>query len=131
LAGALTELQWLSSRSLTIKATSWPGCTHSLGGLKMTGSSPDEQQDVTNGSEVVDLSPLEKPSTIQWHRETIREKIALLLTYSIIAITVIPVLAVIVFPASAAAIKEVAASIIPAAIGIYGTIIGFYFGRDK
>ena len=97
----------------------------------MTGSSPDEQQDVTNGSEVVDLSPLEKPSTIQWHRETIREKIALLLTYSIIAITVIPVLAVIVFPASAAAIKEVAASIIPAAIGIYGTIIGFYFGRDK
>ena len=97
----------------------------------MTGSAPDEPQGVTNAAEVLDLRPLEKPSTIQWHRETIREKIALLLTYSIIAITVIPVLAVIAFPASAAAIKEVATSIIPAAIGIYGTIIGFYFGRDK
>jgi len=97
----------------------------------MTYIPPDEARGETKDGDILDLGPLEKPQTIQWHRETIREKIALLLTYSIIGITVVPILAVIAVPSSASAIKEVAASIIPAAIGIYGTIIGFYFGRDK
>jgi hypothetical protein len=97
----------------------------------MTDILPDEARGETRDTDVLDLGPLENPRTIQWHRETIREKIALLLTYSIIGITVVPILAVIAVPSSASAIKEVAASIIPAAIGIYGTIIGFYFGRDK
>jgi len=79
----------------------------------------------------VDVPQLEKIQVTERRKDMVREKIAILLTYAIIAISVIPIIDVVIFPEKAASIRDVAVSIIPAVAGIYGAIIGFYFGEKK
>jgi hypothetical protein len=86
----------------------------------------------------LDLGKLDKPpvarhtpATIEWHNHNLRAKIALRLTYAVIILTVVPIIAVVFRPQGAPALKDIGAAIIPATIGIYGTIIGFYFGGAK
>ncbi len=62
--------------------------------------------------------------------DSVREKIAMRLTYAIITIILVPIIIVTIFPEKASAIKD-ASSIITPIVGIYGTIIGFYFGDKK
>jgi hypothetical protein len=63
-------------------------------------------------------------------KDSVREKIEMRLTYAIITIVLVPIIVVAVFPEKASAIKG-ALSIITPIVGIYGTIIGFYFGDKK
>jgi hypothetical protein len=85
----------------------------------------------TQEAEIIEVGHLENPSTVDLRRDNIREKIALHQTYLVIVATVMPIVAAVIFPDRAASIKEISTSIIPIIIGIYGTIIGFYFGQGN
>jgi hypothetical protein len=77
------------------------------------------------------VRPLEEIQLRERQKNPVREKIAMRLTYAIVAISLTPILGAAIFPEKATAIRDVAVSIIPAVVGIYGTIIGFYFGENK
>jgi hypothetical protein len=91
----------------------------------------DPRKEFTAEIQVADVGTIEEPPNVEWRRDNLRARIALLLTYAVIVMMVVPIVAVVAFPASAAAIKEVTTVVIPATIGIYGSIIGFYFGRSR
>lgn len=60
-----------------------------------------------------------------------RRPIALWMTVAIIAYAFVGLLGVIFFPSQAAAIKEQSAQTMGMLVGIFGTILGFYFSKKK
>ena len=79
----------------------------------------------------ITIAPLEEFKLKERQKDLVREKIAMILTYATVAISLTPIVGAVIFPEKATAIRDVAVSIIPAVAGIYGTIIGFYFGEKK
>lgn len=88
------------------------------------------QKEPNDPDEIV-VDPMEQLTIVERQKDPVRQKIAMRLTYAMISITLIPIIAAAVFPDRALAIRDVAVSIIPAVAGIYGTIIGFYFGEKR
>ena len=79
----------------------------------------------------IDVLAPEELKTTEVLKNSVREKIAMRLTYSVITISLVPIIGAVIFPDRSPAIRDVAVSIIPAVVGIYGTIIGFYFGDKR
>lgn len=100
-----------------------------------THSPPEPPKD--DEDKEIDVGKFSRPdvryieATIEWSKHSLREKIALRLTYAVIVLAVVPIIAVIFFPQSSGSIRDVTAPISSGVIGIYGTIIGFYFGKNK
>ena len=85
----------------------------------------------TNQTDTIFVGPPETLSLVEQRRDNVREKIALRLTYMMITIVLIPIVTSIIFPDRAGAIKEIASSMLGPMVGIYGVVLGFYFGtRD-
>jgi hypothetical protein len=80
---------------------------------------------------VYDIGPLTEVPFETKKRETVRERLATNLTYTVIATVIIPLITVAIFPERAAMMKELAPIIISPLIGVYGTVLGFYFGQQK
>jgi hypothetical protein len=94
----------------------------------LTASPPPREQQQDRVYEIGPLS--EAPFEIK-KRESVRERLAITLTYTVIAAAILPMAAAIIFPDRAPIIKELAPIVIGPLIGIYGTVLGFYFSQNK
>ncbi|WP_349958074.1 hypothetical protein [Rhizobium sp. ZPR3] len=64
-------------------------------------------------------------------KDETRRPIAIWLTIAIIAFAFVGLLGVIFLPDRAPAIKDQTATTLAMLVGIYGTVLGFYFGKTK
>ncbi len=90
-----------------------------------------DRHNETEDEKIIEIEPLEDQKTVELSNIVIREKIALRLTLMVSCIVLVTILAVALSGTNAAAIKDVAITVIPELIVILGTIVGFYFGSRK
>ena len=78
-----------------------------------------------------DLGAPIEPQTIEVKREHVRKSVTMTLTYAISTISGAVIASAIIWPDRVPAIKEIVPLIVPGLFGIYGAIIGYYFGETK
>lgn len=80
---------------------------------------------------VFDIGPLSDVPFEVRKRESVRERLAVTLTYTLIGTVAFLLIIVVLLPDRALIIKDIAPVLIGPLIGIYGAVIGFYFGSSK
>ena len=90
----------------------------------------EEQEDF--GPPIVDASPPATGSTYNpdRHREFTRIGLSAGILLLLIAVIIIPLIEVVVLHSKWSQIQGVVGATVPGVIGIAGTILGFYFGRE-
>lgn len=78
----------------------------------------------------LEIGPLSAPFELR-ARESVRGMLAIVLTCAIIALMFLSLVGVFLEPTRAAAVKEIISIFITPFIGVYGTVLGFYFSQNK
>lgn len=82
--------------------------------------------------EDIGVGPMVAPTAIELGREQLHHKVAVRLTYGVIGSIGLLALVALVVPADRRTfVFDISISLVPALIGVYGTIMGFYFGEGK
>ena len=55
----------------------------------------------------------------------------MVLTCTVVGAVILPITAVVIFPDRAEAVKSLASILVAPLIGVYGTVLGFYFSESK
>jgi hypothetical protein len=80
----------------------------------------------------LDIGPLnEHPRTMEERREGVRERLAMTLTYAVVGLGGLCVVLAVAFPDRAAKLSEITSVFLGPLIGVYGTVLGFYFSDKK
>lgn len=81
--------------------------------------------------DIVEIGSLNtKPETTETRRENVRERLAMTLTYAVIGLGGLCIALSVIFPDRSENLTKIASSFLGPMIGVYGTVMGFYF-NDK
>lgn len=81
---------------------------------------------------VLEIGPLdERPRMTEERRETVRERLAMTLTYAVVGLGGVCIALAVAFPDRAGKLSEIASVFLGPLTGVYGTVLGFYFSDRK